>query len=105
LDTRVTSTQGISSQEWIFPNLKIFLPILDELEELDFGEIGRNPPNRRDKSHGFTSRLEVDDKTHPSAQIHRRNQRITPQITKSKIGLKMPPKITKMENITAQDMR
>jgi hypothetical protein len=35
-----------------------------------------------------------------------RNQRKTPQIAKSIIGLKIPPKITKMKkNITAQDRR
>jgi hypothetical protein len=30
-----------------FPNSGIFLSILDELEELGFGENGRYPPNRR----------------------------------------------------------
>jgi hypothetical protein len=47
--------------------------------------------------------LEVDDEAHPSTQIHRRNQRKTPQIVKSKIGAKIPLKIMKMENIAAQD--
>jgi hypothetical protein len=39
--------------------------------------------------------LEVDDETHPSTQIRRRNQRKYPQIVKSKIEAKKPPKITK----------
>jgi hypothetical protein len=43
LDTRVTSTPGTSSQKRIFPNPKIYLLILDELEELGFGETGGNP--------------------------------------------------------------
>jgi hypothetical protein len=41
--------------------------------------------------------LEVDDKTHPSTQICGRNRRKTPQIAKSKIGPKIPPKISKNE--------
>jgi hypothetical protein len=49
--------------------------------------------------------LEVNDEAHPSTQIHGRNQRKTPQILKSKIGPKIPSKIMKMENITAQDRR
>jgi hypothetical protein len=49
--------------------------------------------------------LEVDDEACPSTQIYRRNQRKTPQITKSKIGPKIPLKITKMENIAAYDRR
>jgi hypothetical protein len=48
--------------------------------------------------------LELDDAAHPSTQIHRRNKK-TPQIAKSKIRPKMPPKIMKMENIAAQDSR
>jgi hypothetical protein len=36
LDTRVTSTQGTSFQKRFFPNPKISLPILDELEEPRF---------------------------------------------------------------------
>jgi hypothetical protein len=42
-------------------------------------------------SHGFISRLEVDDETQPSTQTHGRNQRKTPQIMRSRIG----PKILK----------
>jgi hypothetical protein len=42
LDTRVTLTPGTSSQKSFFPSPKISLSILDELEELDFGETGRN---------------------------------------------------------------
>jgi hypothetical protein len=48
--------------------------------------------------------LEEDDGARPSSQIHGRNKK-TPQNTKKKFGPKMPPKITKMENIAAQDMR
>jgi hypothetical protein len=49
--------------------------------------------------------LKVDDEAHPSTQIHRRNRRETHQITKSKIGPKIAPKIMKMKNIAAQDGR
>jgi hypothetical protein len=49
--------------------------------------------------------LEVDDEVHPSIEIHKRNQRKTPQITKSKIGPKIPQKISKMKNIAAQQER
>jgi hypothetical protein len=49
--------------------------------------------------------LEVDDEAHPSTQIHRRNQRKTPQIMKSKIRPKIPLKITKKKNIAAQNRR
>jgi hypothetical protein len=49
--------------------------------------------------------LEVDDDAHPRIQIHRRNQRKITQIVKLKIKQKIPPKITKMENIVAQDRR
>jgi hypothetical protein len=49
--------------------------------------------------------LEVDDEAHPSTQIYGRNQRKTPQITKSKIKQKISPKIMKIENIAAQDRR
>jgi hypothetical protein len=36
----VTSAQGISSQKRFFLNPKISLPILDELEELGYGQPG-----------------------------------------------------------------
>jgi hypothetical protein len=49
--------------------------------------------------------LEVDDEAHHSTQIHGRNQRKTPQIIKSKIGQKIPSKISKMKNIAAQQGR
>jgi hypothetical protein len=42
--------------------------------------------------------MEVDDVACPSTQIRGRNQRKTPQITKSKIEAKIPPKIMKMKN-------
>jgi hypothetical protein len=42
LDKKVTSTHGTSFQKKFFPNPKISLPILDELEELGFGETVRN---------------------------------------------------------------
>jgi hypothetical protein len=42
LDTRVTSIAGTCSQKRFFPSAKISLSILDELEELGFGETGRN---------------------------------------------------------------
>jgi hypothetical protein len=41
--------------------------------------------------------LEVDDQARPSTQIHKRNERKTPQITMSKIGPKIPLKIFKNE--------
>jgi hypothetical protein len=47
--------------------------------------------------------LDIDDEARPSTQIHRRNQRKATQIAKSKIGAKITLKITKMENIAAQD--
>jgi hypothetical protein len=43
LDIKVTSTQETSSQNRFFPNPNISLLILDELEELGFGETRRNP--------------------------------------------------------------
>jgi hypothetical protein len=43
------------------------------------------------------------NKSHPSTQIYGSNRRKTPQIAKSKIRPKIHPKITKMENIAAQD--
>jgi hypothetical protein len=49
--------------------------------------------------------MELDDKARPRTQIHIRNQRKTPQIVKSKIGPKIPPKIPKLENIEPQDRR
>jgi hypothetical protein len=41
LDTRVTSTPKTSFQKRLFPSSKISLSILDEPEELGFGEIDR----------------------------------------------------------------
>jgi hypothetical protein len=49
--------------------------------------------------------MEVEYEAHPSTQIHRRNRRITPQIMTSKIGPKIPPKITKKKNIAALGRR
>jgi hypothetical protein len=49
--------------------------------------------------------LQVDDEAHPRTQIHGTNQRKTPQIKKSKIGPKIPPKNMKMKNIVPQDRR
>jgi hypothetical protein len=46
--------------------------------------------------------LEVDDEACPHTQSHGRNRRKTTQSARSKIGPKMHPKITKMENIAAQ---
>jgi hypothetical protein len=40
--------------------------------------------------------MELDDKARPRTQIHIRNQRKTPQIVKSKIGPKIPPKNPKI---------
>jgi hypothetical protein len=40
---RVTSTQGTSSKKRFFPNPMIFLPILDELKNLGFRGMRRNP--------------------------------------------------------------
>jgi hypothetical protein len=58
-------------------------------KKLGFGRNRRNPPNRRGKSHGFISRLEIGDETQPSTQTHGRNQRKTPQIMRSRIGPKI----------------
>jgi hypothetical protein len=49
--------------------------------------------------------LEVNDEAHPRTQIHGQNRRKTPQIMKSKIGAKIPPKISKIKNIVAQQRR
>jgi hypothetical protein len=105
LDTRVTSTQGTSSQKRFFSNPNI-LPS-------DFGWTKKprfwGNEEKSIKSKGlepiFTPRLEVDDEAYSSTQIHGRNQRKTPQIVKSKIGPKIPLKISKMKNIAAQHGR
>jgi hypothetical protein len=47
--------------------------------------------------------LEVDDDAHPITEIHRMNQRKTPQIVKSKIGQKIPPKIMVGDDSTQKD--
>jgi hypothetical protein len=47
----------------------------------------------------------VDDEARPSTQTHGKNRWKTPQIMGSKIGPKIPPKIMKMKNIAAQDIR
>jgi hypothetical protein len=49
--------------------------------------------------------LEVDDEACPSTKIYGRNQRKTSQITESKIRPKIPSKISKIKNITAQQGR
>jgi hypothetical protein len=49
--------------------------------------------------------MEVDDDTHPSTQIHRRNRKKFPPIVRYKIGPKIPPKISKKKNIAAQGRR
>jgi hypothetical protein len=64
-------------------------------KNLTFGETGRNPPNQRGQIDGFTPRMEVDDESHPSTQIHRRNRRKSPQIRRYKIRPKIPLKVTK----------
>jgi hypothetical protein len=43
LDTRVTSTQGTNFQKRFFPNSTIALLILDELKNLGFRGMMRNP--------------------------------------------------------------
>jgi hypothetical protein len=48
----------------VFPSPKISLLILDELEELGFGEIGRSLRDSWGYSHGFTPMMEVDDEAH-----------------------------------------
>jgi hypothetical protein len=42
MDTKVKSTPRTNSPKRFFPSPKISLSILDELEELGFGEIGGN---------------------------------------------------------------
>jgi hypothetical protein len=49
--------------------------------------------------------MEVDDEAHPSTQIHGRNRRKYPQITRYKIGPKIPPKITETKNIETRGRR
>jgi hypothetical protein len=58
-------------------------------KNLGFGRNGRNLPNGMGYSHGFISRLEVDDETQPSTQTHGRNRRKTLQIMRSRIGPKI----------------
>jgi hypothetical protein len=58
-----------------FPNLKISLPILDELEIPRFWGNREKFIKSKGQSHVFSSRLEVDDKAHPSTQTHRRDRR------------------------------
>jgi hypothetical protein len=43
MDTRATSTHGTSSLKRFFPNPNISLSILDELKNLGFGGMRRNP--------------------------------------------------------------
>jgi hypothetical protein len=43
-------------------------------------------------SHGFTPRLEVDDETHASTQIHGRNRRKTPPNLRMKNQVKIHQK-------------
>jgi hypothetical protein len=49
--------------------------------------------------------MEVDDDAHPSTQIHGRNRGKSPQITRYKIGPKIPLKIMKKKNIAARGRR
>jgi hypothetical protein len=49
--------------------------------------------------------MEVDDEDHPSTQIYRQNRRKTPQIMRSKIRPKIPPKFMKKKNIAARGRR
>jgi hypothetical protein len=49
--------------------------------------------------------LEVDDEACPGIGPLEGINEKTPQIMRSKIGPKIPPKITKMKNIIAQDRR
>jgi hypothetical protein len=49
--------------------------------------------------------LEIDDEACPDTQTHERSRGKTPQIMRSKLRPKIPPKIMKMKNIAAQDRR
>jgi hypothetical protein len=49
--------------------------------------------------------MELDDEAHPSTQIHERNKRKTSQITRLKIGPKIPLKIMKKKNLAAHRRR
>jgi hypothetical protein len=88
-----------------FPNLKISLPILDELEIPRFWGNREKFIKSKGQSHVFSSRLEVDDKAHRSTQTHRRDRRKTQQIMRTKIGPKIPLKIMKIKNNVAQGGR
>jgi hypothetical protein len=74
-------------------------------KNVGFSEFRRNPPSQRGYSDGFTPMLEVDGEACSSTQTHGRNRRKTPQITRSKIGPKIPLKIMKMKNIATQNRR
>jgi hypothetical protein len=49
--------------------------------------------------------LRTHVEAHPSNLFHRRNQRKTLQIARTKIGSKIPPKIKKIKNISAHKER
>jgi hypothetical protein len=49
--------------------------------------------------------LRTHVEAHPSNLSYGRNQRKTLQIARAKIGPKIPSKIKKMKNISAQDRR
>jgi hypothetical protein len=83
-DNGLLNTRNKFPKEFFFPIPKISLSILDELEELRFGEICRSLRYSWGWSHGFSPRMEVDDEAHPSTQLHRRNQRKTPPNSRMK---------------------
>jgi hypothetical protein len=82
-----------------FPNPKIFLPILDKLEEPRFWGKWEKSAKSRGQSHAFTPRLEVDDEARPSTQTHVRNQRKTPPNTRMKNQAKILRKTQKRKMI------
>jgi hypothetical protein len=83
----------------------ISFPILDKLEESRFWGKWEKSAKSKGLEPWITPRLEVDNEPRPSTKTHERNQRKTPQIAGSKLGPKIPLKITKMKNIAAQDRR
>jgi hypothetical protein len=72
-------------------------------KNLGFGDELTKSSNKR--CCWIAARLRPHVEAYPSNLSHGRNRRKTPQITESKIGPKIPPKIMKKKNMIAQGRR